>query len=166
MRHVLVALLTTVLMAGAAAGSASAHPEDRPVPPQLRVPDGNQMIASMSARGVQTYQCANNVWTFVQPDAILEYRGLPQVLHSRGPVWTSVLDGSSVTGTAIANSPVTGTIPELLLKSTGNRGPGLLAKVTYVQRLATRGGAAPAGSCEEGTTTSVPYTANYLFWAP
>ncbi|HEV2783221.1 MAG TPA: DUF3455 domain-containing protein [Actinophytocola sp.] len=134
------------------------------MPEQIRVPEGNRRIAVMAARGVQTYQCAGGVWTFLQPDAILEHRGRALVLHTRGPVWTSVRDGSSVTAAAVANSPVEGAIPQLLLRSTGNRGPGLLSGVTYIQRLRTTGGVAPAGSCTDGVTASVPYTADYTFW--
>jgi hypothetical protein len=148
---------------GAAAGPASAGGRGT-VPENLKVPEGNSLIAVMPARGVQTYQCTNNAWVFVQPDAILTYRFRPEVLHTKGPVWTSVSDGSSVTGTAVANSPVPDAIPELLLKSTGNRGPGLLSKVTYIQRLHTTGGVAPSGACTEGVTASIPYTANYSFY--
>lgn len=149
------------------AGAAVAEPAvavHRDVPSAIRVPEGNRRIAVMPATGVQTYQCAAGSWTFVQPDAILRYRGRAEVLHTKGPVWTSVRDGSSVTAAAQASSPVAGAIPELLLKSTGNRGPGLLGTVTYVQRLHTTGGVAPAVPCAEGVTASVPYTADYAFW--
>ena len=55
-------------------------------------------------------------------------------------------------------------IPQLLLEATGNRGPGLLSTVTYIQRLNTTGGLAPTGTCTDGTTASVRYTAVYTFW--
>ena len=154
---------TTAAGVGAAAGPAAAtHPPK--APDVLKVPEGNKLLAVMPARGVQTYQCTANAWAFVQPDAILTSRGRPEVLHTKGPVWTSVLDGSSVTASAVANSPLPGAIPELLLKSTGNRGPGKLSGVTYIQRLQTKGGVAPTGSCSEGVTASVPYTADYVFF--
>lgn len=149
------------------AGSTAAVPAvaaHRDVPEAIRVPEGNKRIAVMPATGVQTYQCTAGAWTFVQPDAILRNRGRAEVLHTKGPVWTSVRDGSSVTAAVQASSPVAGAIPELLLKSTGNRGPGLLATVAYVQRLHTTGGVAPAVPCAEGVTASVPYTADYAFW--
>jgi hypothetical protein len=134
------------------------------VPDAIKVPDGNKRIAVMPARGVQTYQCTAGAWVFVQPDAILRHHGRAEVLHTRGPVWTSVVDGSSVTAATQASSPVPGAIPELLLKATGNRGPGLLSAVTYIQRLNTTGGLAPTGSCTEGATASIRYTADYAFW--
>ena len=37
---------------------------------------------------------------------------------------------------------------------------------THVQRLATKGGLAPAGGCTEGAQTSVPYEALYTFSVP
>jgi hypothetical protein len=154
---------------GGVAASATAAPTPatsghREVPEAIKVPAGNERIAVMPARGVQTYQCTAGAWVFLQPDAILRDHGVPEVLHSKGPVWTSVVDGSSVTAAAQANSPVPNSIPQLLLKSTGNRGPGLLSAVTFVQRLNTTGGASPTGACTDGVTASVPYTADYAFW--
>lgn len=166
-----VAVLTAV-GAGAAAVPAGAAPDaaaqqatsDQRVPEQIRVPAGNRRIAVMPAQGVQTYLCTNGAWGFLQPDAILKHHGRALVLHSKGPVWTSVKDGSSVTAAVAASSPVPNAIPQLLLKSTGNRGPGLLAEVTFIQRLNTVGGVSPTGSCVDGVTASIPYTADYTFW--
>jgi hypothetical protein len=59
---------------------------------------------------------------------------------------------------------VTGSIPQLLLKATVNRGTGVFGSVTYINRLDTSGGAAPTGSCISGQTVGVPYTAQYLFY--
>ncbi|RSM86327.1 DUF3455 domain-containing protein [Kibdelosporangium aridum] len=159
----LTAAALTALGIGMTAQASAAYPQPS-VPENLKVPAGNKLIALQHARGVQTYQCTNNTLTFVQPDAILTNRGRPEILHTKGPVWTSVVDGSSVTATAVANSPVANAIPQLLLKSVGNRGPGKLAAVTFIQRLNTTNGVAPTGPCTEGTTTSVPYTADYAFY--
>jgi hypothetical protein len=172
MNKVMVGLAMSALAAVGLGGAASpagavsqapvTHGHD--VPKAVKVPDGNKKVAVMPARGVQTYQCTNGAWVFLQPDAILRNRGQAEVLHSKGPVWTSTRDGSSVTAAAQASSPVPNAIPELLLKATGNRGPGVFAGVTYIQRLDTKGGVTPTGACAEGTTASVPYTANYAFW--
>lgn len=163
-----VVALAAVGVGGAAvpAGAVGPAPATRhqEVPEAVKVPAGNKKIATMPARGVQTYQCAAGAWTFLQPDAILRDHGRGDVLHTRGPVWTSVRDGSSVTAAAQANSPVENAIPQLLLKATGNRGPGIFAGVTFIQRLDTQGGVAPTGSCVDGATASVPYTADYTFW--
>jgi Protein of unknown function (DUF3455) len=134
------------------------------VPDTIQPPVGNKRIAEMDARGVQTYQCTNGVFTFQQPDAILTSNGKPQILHTRGPIWTSVVDGSTVGGTTVATAPSPNSIAQLLLAGNKVRGPGLLADVTFIQRLDTTGGLAPTGACVEGTTASVPYTATYTFW--
>jgi hypothetical protein len=82
-------------------------------------------------------------------------------------VW-AVATGSIPAGTDRESCPNTGAIPCLLLASVGNdKGPaggGLLAKVTFVQRLNTNGGAAPTTSCTAGQTQLVPYTADYYFF--
>jgi hypothetical protein len=54
----------------------------------------------------------------------------------------------------------------LLLKAATNRGDGIFGKVSYIQRLNTSGGLAPAGACTDGKTTGVPYTAKYRFFTP
>jgi len=150
--------------AGAAAPGQQGVTDQQHVPEAIRVPDGNRRIAVMPGRGVQTYQCVGGAFTFVQPDAILKHDYRAEVLHSRGPVWTDVFDGSSVTAAVDAASPVPDAIPELLLHATSHRVPGLLANVTFIQRLHTTGGVAPTGPCTEGVTASVPYTADYTFW--
>ncbi|NUS73138.1 MAG: DUF3455 domain-containing protein [Corynebacteriales bacterium] len=137
------------------------------IPKEIRVPQGHKAIATLPAEGVQTYECKNNEWVFLQPDAILKVNGVPLVLHSAGPVWTSIRDGSSVTGAVVASSPVDRAVPQLLLRATDNRGfsgDGLFSDVTFVQRLRTEGGVAPKVSCKTGQTVSVPYKADYKFW--
>jgi hypothetical protein len=57
-------------------------------------------------------------------------------------------------------------VPALLLKSTANRGTGLLAKVDYIQRLDTVGGGAPTGTCTDGSQLAVRYHAQYRFYTP
>ncbi|MCE7010171.1 DUF3455 domain-containing protein [Kibdelosporangium philippinense] len=160
-RNIMVGLAVAAFTTLGIGASASATPK---VPDALQVPAGNKLILLSPARGVQTYQCTGDALTFVQPDAILTHRGQLEILHTKGPVWTSVADGSSVTGAVVASSPVPNAIPQLLLRSVGNRGPGKLADVTVIQRLKTTGGLAPTGPCTEGATASVPYTADYAFY--
>ena len=143
----------------------------KPVPPALAVPAGQALTAAFAAQGVQVYQCTAGAWVFVEPAASLigqatAARGLQTAVHFRGPSWESTTDGSLVTATSVANSPVPGSIPQLLLKAATNRGTGIFGKVSYIQRLNTTGGAAPAGTCTDGKTTGVPYTARYRFYSP
>jgi hypothetical protein len=137
-----------------------------PAPAAVKVPAGNRMIAAFQGSGVQIYQCANAAWTLFEPAATLSDHGRAVALHFKGPVWVSTLDGSEVGAAAVpgASVPHTDAVPELLLKASENRGQGQFSAVTYVQRLATRGGLAPAGPCVDGSQTSTPYSATYAFW--
>ncbi|MFE9450051.1 DUF3455 domain-containing protein [Streptomyces sp. NPDC006739] len=164
----------------AAAGQAAERPSALPpagvgrttIPAALRVPDGNKQVAVLQARGVQTYTCANGAWVFLEPAATLWKSHDPQhravALHSKGPVWISTTDGSAVNAAAVpgASVPQEHAVPELLLKATATRGNGIFGKVSYVQRLDTKGGLAPTGSCAQGAQTGVPYSATYRFYEP
>jgi hypothetical protein len=163
MKRMTVALAAGALVLGSAA-TASATPAASPVPDAVKVPAGNRPLVTYAAEGVQIYGCTAGAWTLVQPAAVLSRHGHPVALHSKGPVWTSTVDGSTVGAAAAASSPRTGAIPELLLKANLNTGDGVFGKVTYVQRLNTRGGVAPAGTCTAGTQTAVRYWADYAFW--
>jgi hypothetical protein len=148
----------------AAPAASSAAPLQ--IAAQLKVPDGNKLASILSATGVQTYQCTSGAWKLLEPGATLSENGKVVALHSRGPVWISTVDGSAVNATAVAGASVTrpNAVPEVLLKSTGNRGDGVFGKVTYVQRLATEGGVAPTEACTGDAQTAVGYSATYAFY--
>jgi hypothetical protein len=55
----------------------------------------------------------------------------------------------------------------LLLEATGHTSSGVFDDITYIQRLETEGGLAPAAACAEansGTLVDVPYRALYKFF--
>ncbi|GAA4668714.1 MULTISPECIES: DUF3455 domain-containing protein [Amycolatopsis] len=146
--------------------TTSATTRYTPVPPELQVPDGHKLVlAAHVEQGAQVYTCSAGAWTLLEPAAVLR-SGSTVVLHTKGPQWISPADGSAVTGSAVANVPVEGAVPQLLLKATANRGTGLFGSVDYIQRLATRGGVAPAGQCTDGALQAVPYSAEYRFYSP
>ncbi|MDQ1036485.1 hypothetical protein QFZ75_002901 [Streptomyces sp. V3I8] len=168
-----LAAATAATLFGATAGQAAASPPVRAgfdVPAALKVPDGNRLTGVFSAEGVQTYTCTDGVWKLLEPAATLWVKGdrthRAVALHSRGPVWVSTVDGSAVNAAAVATSPRTGTIPELLLQATATRGTGVFADVSYIQRLGTDGGVAPTTACTGTDQVSVPYSATYTFYKP
>jgi Protein of unknown function (DUF3455) len=60
-------------------------------------------------------------------------------------------------------------IPWLLLQAATNIGPGSFGDVTWIQRLDTVGGAAPATGCDVdhvGAQVLIPYRASYFFYHP
>jgi hypothetical protein len=160
--------LATASLAIAAPSLAAKRTE---IPPELQVPQTpvpHRLVLSALGKGVQIYDCVNNVWTFREPAAAI-LRGKHTVaLHYAGPTWQSVKDGSKVVGTVVAR--VNAKHPErdipLLLLSATSTGPGLFAGVDFIQRLETKGGVAPTGACQPGASIAVPYTATYNFWAP
>jgi hypothetical protein len=157
-----------VSAADISAADAAARGRGPKIPTEIAVPAGNRLIGVMQARGQQVYTCTAGAWVFTEPVATLA--GLVNnrpatVIHFKGPSWESVEDGSLVTATGDGTSAVAGSIAQLRLKATPAAGSaGVLGKVTYIQRLATSGGAAPAGACTEGTRQGVAYRAEYRFY--
>ncbi|BBH71324.1 hypothetical protein ACTI_80090 [Actinoplanes sp. OR16] len=143
------------------------------VPAELNPPAGNVVHAVLKARGVQIYGCTAGAWTLIEPAASLTgvtLRPAKKVtaLHYRGPSWQSDQDGSLVEGDGAsavrAPSAHPDSIPQLRLTAKTTRGGGVFGKVTFIQRLDTVGGLAPAGGCSGSTTTAVPYRAVYRFF--
>jgi hypothetical protein len=155
-----------VLCAGALSARAFTEPD---VPAALEVPDGNKVHFHGYAAGVQiyTWQGAGG-WVFKAPEAVLY--GSPEdegeiAIHYAGPTWESN-SGSMVVGSKVAGATVDpSAIPWLLLAAKSNDGPGIFAKVTYIQRVNTVGGLAPSASGTAiGQEARVPYTAEYYFY--
>jgi hypothetical protein len=104
----------------------------------------------------------------------------PNPLAFGNPTWQCTLDSSkvwaqslqSIGGGSDASCPNAGAIGCLLLQvigaDPGPRGGKIMTKTTYIQRLNTDGGSAPADGCgvanDVGKQTLVPYTADYYFF--
>ena len=144
------------------------------IPAALRVPPGNEVLVRGLAVGVQIYDCRATVdgfaWVFRAPQAAL-FRGNVKLIitHFAGPSWQA-LDGSRVVGAQVASSPAPNpqSIPWLLLQAASHEGTGTLSGVTFIQRILTGGGVAPAAeTCtakEVGEEARVDYIAEYLFY--
>ena len=156
-------LTLLVLLALAAAWPAGAGASS----PAPAVPAGNKLFLVAHATGVQIYSCTAAGWTLSGPRADLYGdNGKLVATHFAGPTWQAS-DGSTVVGRAIAKVAVDPTaIPWLLLERVSSAaGAGdRLVDTTYIQRLNTTGGLAPAGACAPGATAEIPYTADYAFW--
>ena len=145
------------------------------VPAALAVPAGNRVSEHYYARGVQIYQCVQTTdgytWSFVAPEATLYanecYRGV-QGTHYAGPTWESN-SGSMVVGSVLArsDSPDPNAVPWLLLQAVSTSGHGVFEGTTYIQRVNTVGGKAPATGADAehlGQVVRIPYTAEYYFY--
>ena len=143
------------------------------VPATLAVPDGNKVSFHAYAEGVQIYVATPSptdptalVWTFRAPEAVLfDNEGEMVGIHYAGPTWESE-SGSMVVGARVSGTTVDATaIPWLLLRAVSTEGPGVLERTTYIQRVNTVGGLAPAAApTQAGQEARVPYTADYYFF--
>ncbi|WP_417606496.1 DUF3455 domain-containing protein [Oceanimonas baumannii] len=146
------------------------------VPENVQVPAGNKVAMETVGVGKITYECRDRAdaagemaWVFMGPDAVLKDGSDTEVGRYFGPPATwQATDGSSVTGTQMAVAPGgEGNIPFQLVKANPAEGKGAMTGVTYIQRLDTQGGTAPAMSCgkdNKGERQIVQYQADYLFW--
>jgi hypothetical protein len=160
-------LAAAVLVATAVLSPTAAHAA-QPVPAEIKVPAHNKQFLSGHAVGVQIYACGATGWTFVAPRANLyDRRGRLIATHFAGPTWQAG-DGSKVVGKLAAPAPGDGTAIPWLLLSAVSTTPGTFADTTFIQRVNTTGGLAPApATCTAntiGTQSEVPYTADYHFW--
>jgi len=156
---------------------AVAQQVSRPeVPEKLAAPASEILVLQVHATGSQVYVCQAGAdqklaWTLKGPEAELsDSKGAVIGKHYAGPTWKHN-DGSEVVGkvTAKQDAPEAGAIPWLLLAAASHAGNGVLAGVTSIQRIHTKGGQAPASGCDDahrGAETKAAYSADYYFYAP
>ena len=147
------------------------------VPETITVDEGHEVAFVGHATGAQIYECAADAtWKLRAPRAVLtddaddtpfvdHFGGIDAELPA-GPYWRSLRDGSRVHAGNAISSPNPGTIALLRLQVLDSAGNGILSRVSFLQRLATSGGVAPAGPCAAGERREVPYTADYYFYVP
>lgn len=146
------------------------------LPDAVKVPAGHKVAWETVGVGEITYECRAKAgmpgqfeWVFVGPDAKLMDRAGKQVGRYYGPPATwEAMDGSKFTGAQLAVAPApAGNIPLQLVKANPAMGMGALQGVTYVQRVATVGGVAPAMACSAsnmGSKQIVQYRADYILY--
>ena len=173
-RLVLTGLVAAAAMVLPLAQASQANERKPQVPSAIAVPDGNQKFLEAHAVGVQIYSCNGTAWTLVAPRANLyDRRGKLLGTHFAGPTWQAK-DGSKVVAARAGGVNVDPTAIDWLLLSKVSAEPGprkrddLLAPTTFIQRINTVGGLAPAaGQCSASTAgarVEIPYTADYVFF--
>lgn len=177
--------LTTLALLGTAAALTACGSMSSPaapafnqssLPTAVQVPAGQRIAMETVGAGDITYECRAKKdmpsafeWVFVGPDAKLMDRSGKVVGRYYGPpaTWESN-DGSKVTATQLAVAPASaGNIPLQLVKANPATGMGAMQGVTYIQRVATQGGVAPAAACtaaNAGQKQVVKYQADYIIW--
>lgn len=184
-------LRTAALAAALATCSAAMAAADGPVPPPvpagIEAPEGHHAFLMSHAAGTQNYIClgAGLPWTFIGPQAtVFNDEGEQAMTHYLSPnpdeggvaraTWQHSNDTSAVWAQAVASSTdpafvAPGAVAWLRLAVVGAQaGPfsgDRLIETTFIQRVNTVGGTAPAGGCPAaGARTFVPYQADYLFY--
>ncbi|HEY9025286.1 MAG TPA: DUF3455 domain-containing protein, partial [Burkholderiaceae bacterium] len=151
----LAPVAAVALLSACGAPALKPTPPSVTVPGNLRAPANESLVRTLWADGVQVYECRKAAdasfpeWVFVAPEARLaDANGAPMGRHYAGPTWEAS-DGSKVVGTVKAKvgAPDPRAIPWLLLETHSTGKPGVFAKVTSIQRVATVGGVAPTTGC-------------------
>lgn len=175
-----VALLSAVVALSACSSMAQSSSaksfSQEGLPAAVLVPAGNEVAMETEGKGTIWYECkakkdaaGQYEWVFGGPDAGLWDRSGKSVGKYFGPpaTWESN-DGSKLTATQVAVAPAgTGNIPHQLVKANPAMGTGAMTGVTYIQRVATKGGVAPSAICNAGKVgakVTVNYQADYIFW--
>ena len=170
-----VLIAATTVLSACTMGPTMMKVENAALPEPVRVPVGQKVMMATTGVGEITYECrekkdmaGQHEWAFVGPVATL-YGGDKKAVgkYYAGPTWEAT-DGSKVTGKQVAVAPAgPGNIPLQLVKAEPAMGAGAMTGVSYIQRVATQGGVAPASACDAGTAGRkeiVKYQADYIFW--
>lgn len=167
-----------------------------PVPSNIKVDPPNEPFLIGHAVGTQNYECqpvdslGRVDWVLFTPQATLFDDGDEQLItHFFSPnpfedgfvraTWQDSRDTSTVWASAVASSVDANFVKagaiawvKLDVENTGAQagptGGETLSRTTFIQRVNTDGGAAPATGCERPTDVGkrkfVPYTADYIFY--
>jgi hypothetical protein len=142
------------------------------------LPSGNTRVATFFAEGVQKYKAqqvagsdpAVYQWILLAPKANLyDANNQKAGTHTIGPSWqlsaTDSLFGQQFTPAKTAPGTDQSSVDWLqLMPKAGTVPTGIFANVAYIQRIATKGGKAPATAPVSITDTiDVKYTAIYRF---
>ena len=171
----LFSIATAVLLSACASAPTMMKVDNAALPEPVRVPAGQKLLMAATGVGEITYECrekkdlaGQHEWAFVGPVATLYSADRKPVgKYYAGPTWESN-DGSKVTGKQLAVAPAgAGNIPLQFVKAEPAIGAGAMAGVSYIQRLNTKGGVAPAATCDagaKGQRKTVAYEADYVFY--
>lgn len=178
-------LAAALLLAAACADQEALAPESKVeayttqlgVCQNLEVPAGNQFALRVYAEGVQIYHWSGTNWVFAGPSAVLYAdRNKKAVVGTHyldvgpqytGPAWESNSGSKIVARVFDRCTPDANSIAWLLLEKVTTEKPGVFKNVTFIQRVNTVGGNAPAQpGATIGEEARVPYTTDYIFYQP
>jgi len=188
-------LAAAIAVTSSAQAHKPRDPKAPDVPATIQVPAGNEPYFIGHAIGTQNYSCLPSAasatgfaWTLFTPQALVLNRSDRQIAtHFFSPnpaesgtvraAWQHSDDSSIVWGKGFPPSfdpayVAPGAIAWLLIEAKGTQeGPhdgDYFTQTTFIHRVNTAGGMAPATGCstaqEIGKSIFVPYTADYVFY--
>lgn len=172
----LTATAVATLFAGCASTPMMATYNQDAMPAGVKVPAGHRVAMEAVGVGETAYECREKKdaagqyeWVFLGPEAVLNDRSGKKIGNYFGPPATfENMDGSKVVGVQMAVSPSSpGNLPMQLAKANPATGSGAMVGMTYVQRVNTKGGVAPAKACDassKGDLEKVKFQADYIFY--
>jgi hypothetical protein len=195
-KSILLPIMAAALATVTSAATAAAANDDvtpPPMPSNLVVTEAEGRPFKIGhAYGTQQYVCLPSATAFAwilygpqatlfddETDQIMTHFLSPNPVESGTPraTWQHSRDTSSVWAMAVASSTdpayvAPGAIAWLKLQVVGAQlgpeGGNKLARTTFIQRVNTAGGAAPATGCgavgDVGKKALVPYTTDYIFY--
>ena len=187
------AALAVALVVSLPLSAHAAHVTPPPVPGTIVIEEGNRAFLEGHATGTQNYVCLPSgtgfAWSLFTPQATLfndhdrqitTHFFSPNPAENGNPIraaWEHSRDTSTVWGKVTgqsddANFVAPGAIPWLRVEKVGVlHGPSggeTLTVTTFIHRVNTVGGVAPATGCSVATDVGkrafVPYTADYFFY--
>ena len=194
MKHSILSTGLTLIAITLTAALPRAHgdrPTPPPVPDSIQVPAGHRVFASGRAFGTQDYVClpatTGVAWSGRPQATLLDEDDRQVMTHFLSPnpvenglarpTWQDSKDTSAIWAEPIFSSSdpnyvAPGAIPWLLLRIVGaDNGPtggDRLTRATFIHRVNTVGGRAPATGClvagDVGNRVYVPYEADYFFY--
>jgi hypothetical protein len=147
---------------------------------RLQIPDGQTLLLSAEGVGHQIYisqpksGTTEFEWVLKEPQAKLYANSRMEIGKHYAdpttgkPAWQSE-DGSEVVGTKKDSvpAPEAADIPWLLVEAISHKNAGIFSEVSYILRIDTEGGMAPAKApMSQGQEARVKYRATYIFLAP
>ncbi|MEO5671134.1 MAG: DUF3455 domain-containing protein [Ramlibacter sp.] len=178
MKITTLSLLSLPFLAACASTAPTVAVEPAALPAAVRVPAGNRPALLLKGSGDMVWICdfkgpqTDNKyeWALQRPDAKLLDRDGKQVGRVFGkPTEFDYWAGSTVIGTPVATAPAgDGNLPLELMKAEPAGGThDALRGTTFIQRVATKGGASPSQDCGWMThrqTRNVKFEADYIFY--
>lgn len=139
----------------------------------IKAPSDQVPVLQLAGQGVQIFRCEKRetgmAWVFRQPEAEL-FDSAGKAVGRHGASFSfEHIDGSRLISTIVANDEAPqATDLRWLLMTTRSYNRGTFERVTYVQRVNTKGGLPPTrcDAAQSGQLLRIDFKADFVFYRP